>query len=405
MNVQEKSAIFYFSSIPHDFLYQRPQQLYREWRTNFSAWFDFFYVDPPHIKYFPKFLSRKLAHAVPILRLGDASQHDSHLLTAWFQFLYFPAPYYGKRVPSISENPLPRYLFQLLLRRFLGQHTSAKQKKIAIIGSPFWEPIVRNNVFDLVCYDYVDAIDVLATPASYYDARKKHEALIEKSALVFVTAEALKEDVATVAKDKDVVVVSNGVDLQFFEKHKLSRRRGLPYDKTDRKAVGYVGNIGWWFDSALLRAAAERLPHVDFIVVGPFGNRVRRFQDGPSNVRVIGPVQYEQVPAYIESLDVGLIPFKPGPITEASDPVKLYEYFALGKPVVATHLRSMERFDDGHLLRIARTPSEFAEAIEYFLAHDSKAWQASRKQVAQQNSWVSKASIIVRSISAEASKR
>jgi hypothetical protein len=73
--------------------------------------------------------------------------------------------------------------------------------------------------------------------------------------------------------------------------------------------------------------------------------------------------------------------------------------------VVATGIRELKKFDDGQLLRVAETQDEFVNGISAFLKHDAKAWQESRKQIARQNSWLSKATIIMRSIESRIAER
>lgn len=51
---------------------------------------------------------------------------------------------------------------------------------------------------------------------------------------------------------------------------------------------------------------------------------------------MIGSVDYKFIRYFARRFDVALIPFAPGPIAETTSPLKLFEYFALGKPVVAT---------------------------------------------------------------------
>jgi hypothetical protein len=53
-------------------------------------------------------------------------------------------------------------------------------------------------------------------------------------------------------------------------------------------------------------------------------------------VLYLGAVAYDILPAYAMRFDVCFIPFSPGPIAQATSPLKLFEFFALGKPVVVT---------------------------------------------------------------------
>ena len=81
----------------------------------------------------------------------------------------------------------------------------------------------------------------------------------------------------------------------------------------------------------------------------------------------MGPRPYAEVPALVRAFRVGLIPFRRTPLTEAVNPVKLYEYAAAGVPCVTT------RFSDevdgwGEAARVASTPEEFVAAARKVLA-------------------------------------
>ena len=62
------------------------------------------------------------------------------------------------------------------------------------------------------------------------------------------------------------------------------------------------------------------------------------------NVHLYGPQPYADLPAWLERFDVCIIPFKINQVTEATDPVKFYEYLAQAKPVVTTRLPELERY-------------------------------------------------------------
>ena len=157
------------------------------------------------------------------------------------------------------------------------------------------------------------------------------------------------------------------------------------YARTDKKRVGYMGNY-WPVDLDLIYAAARELAAVDFLLIGPlYRQNQRGAHEKPENVFILGTKEREQLPAYAQMFDVALIPFKISTMTDSIDPVKLYEYFSLGKPVVATATREMKKFNDDHLLRVAETQDEFVDAISAFLKYDAKAWQEARRQIARQN--------------------
>jgi glycosyltransferase involved in cell wall biosynthesis len=381
--MSEKTTVFYFSCIPYDFLYQRPQQLLREWRANFADSYAFYYVEYPAVR---RFMARRFHHLKQSLETLLLKKHNKNAEDAFI----------------LTWLGVPRFFRGSAIRRTLRHRCGKTQKKVAIVASQFWEPFVSKDDFDLVCYDYLDPIE--HTVDDFYSVQEQHKKLLGKSDIIFVTAQNLREDALSIADEKDVLTVSNGTDAEFFEMNKNSCEI-TDYTRTDRKRVGYMGTY-WTVDMDLIYAAAQELTDVDFLLIGPpDGQNQRRARQKPDNVFILGTKERKQLPAYAQMFDVALIPFKPSIQTDAIDPVKLYEYFSLGKPVVATRIRELKKFDDGHLLRVAETQDEFVNDINAFLKYDAKAWQESRRQIAWQNSWLSKASVIMTNIERKLAKQ
>jgi len=104
-------------------------------------------------------------------------------------------------------------------------------------------------------------------------------------------------------------------------------------------------------------------PHVSFVVIGPYPQRIARLSRFP-NVHVLGPRPYKDLPAYLQHASVGLIPFRRKGIENFVDdinPLKLYEYMAAGLAVVTTPIGQVEAM--GAPAVIARDAADFAEAI------------------------------------------
>ena len=139
--MNDKTAVFYFSSIEYNFpLYQRPQQLVREWRSNFRG-------------------TRMSSITWSCLRLS-VSWHAVHHLKQSLETLLL------KKRNRNAEDAFvltwlgnPRFFRGSAVRRTLNQLCEKTQTKVAIVASPFWEPFVSKDDFDLLCYDYLDPID------------------------------------------------------------------------------------------------------------------------------------------------------------------------------------------------------------------------------------------------------
>jgi hypothetical protein len=99
----------------------------------------------------------------------------------------------------------------------------------------------------------------------------------------------------------------------------------------------------------------------------------------------LGPRPYATLPGYLRLFDVATIPFRLNRITRATSPLKLYEYFAAGKPVVTTALPECAAFSE---VRIVRDAAGFSAALDAARAQGADlAFRARLRAIAHQNSW------------------
>jgi glycosyltransferase involved in cell wall biosynthesis len=120
--------------------------------------------------------------------------------------------------------------------------------------------------------------------------------------------------------------------------------------------VGYAGHLYPWKGPDVLLAALQELPGVQGLIVGGLDGeadaaRVRALADRlvPGRVTFTGQVEPGRVAACLQDADVLVIPNPPGPVSATyTSPLKLFEYMASGRPVVASDLPSLrEVLTDG----------------------------------------------------------
>jgi teichuronic acid biosynthesis glycosyltransferase TuaH len=182
------------------------------------------------------------------------------------------------------------------------------------------------------------------------------------------------------------VVVENGVDAAAFAG---ADDAPLPDDVTIAlPAAGLVGHISERIDLRFLEAtAATGCP---ILLVGPRpptfdDRRFRELIDRP-NVHWVGPKPFDELPSYMRVIGVGLLPYRDTAFNRASFPLKLLEYLAAGRPVVATDLPAVRTL--GPEVRIGRDPHEFASEVERALAEPGNAAaMAARRALAASRSW------------------
>lgn len=154
-------------------------------------------------------------------------------------------------------------------------------------------------------------------------------------------------------------LVPNGVDLEAY-RDRSARPRALPASPV----ALYLGTL---HDDRLdvplcARAAAELAGRARLVLAGPdlLGTADRERLDTAGIIR-LGPVDRDEVPALLQHADVLIVPHRITAFTDSLDPIKLYEYRAAGRPVVATAVAGFRDSSDP-LIRIAGQ-DDFAHAV------------------------------------------
>ena len=187
-------------------------------------------------------------------------------------------------------------------------------------------------------------------------------------------------------KDK-LVVAHNGVELERFQdlpsKIKCRESLELPLDK---KIVCYAGNIYEGRGIEQLIDVAQRLKDIMFLIVGGLDEDVNRNRSnaeskGIQNVEFVGFVPHKNVPLYLKASNILVMPYttnmtiKGGTKAEQfTSPIKLFEYMAAARPIVATSIPSVkEVLEDGVNSVLVEPDSADAiyEGLEKVLSNDT----------------------------------
>lgn len=103
------------------------------------------------------------------------------------------------------------------------------------------------------------------------------------------------------------------------------------------------------------------MPQYDFVLIGNVTTDVSCFKN-QSNIKLLGEVPYKDLTKYLVSFDVCIIPFIINDLTLCTNPVKVYEYLAAGKPVVATAMPEVVLIEEK--VFIASDAEAFSLSIE-----------------------------------------
>jgi glycosyltransferase involved in cell wall biosynthesis len=200
---------------------------------------------------------------------------------------------------------------------------------------------------------------------------------------VFVVSEHYRRLLAS-ETDRPLILLGNGVELGHF-----AAPRSVPADLAALPGprIGYIGLLSHFLNFDVLEALRRNRRGGTVVLLGPgspatdaaVADFARR--DG---VAVLGPRPYADVPAYMQGLDVGVIPFRASdPYVRGINPNKVYQYLAAGIPVVTTPLLDLAPSPPD--LLFASTPAEFERALEQALTGPPDAGR--RRALAHAHDW------------------
>ncbi len=236
---------------------------------------------------------------------------------------------------------------------------------------------------DVSCYHIDDeyTFSEVEKPNSDFELR-----LLNRVDLVIVHSAALQEKKGHI--NLHTIRIPNGVDYKAF-----STPAPEPADLAviPRPRIGYVGVIKTQLDIDLLYELAQRHPKWSLVLVGPVGYLGSRADDysrlcALPNLHPLGPKPLQQLPAYMQHMDVCMLCYRLDDYTKYIYPLKLHEYLASGRPIVGSAIPALDEFRD--VVSIANTPDEWSDAIQHALVDaNSEEARQHRQRVAAAHDW------------------
>lgn len=227
--------------------------------------------------------------------------------------------------------------------------------------------------------------------ADWYDAAFQRR-LVQDASVVAGSARVLVERLKALGR-ADAHYVPNAADGRLFD---ASRGWPRPAElEAGRRALVYVGSLtGDWIGWAYLTQAARAWPEARLYLVGDAPRAVTSLERLYPNLRFLGLRPIDAVPAILAHADVTLLPFLPGRVSDAVSPIKVFEYLAMGKRVVATPLPELQGLPN---ITFAATSDDFARACGEAPPADPKGLQ-----VAAGHTWAKRVDYLLGALGLEA---
>jgi glycosyltransferase involved in cell wall biosynthesis len=280
--------------------------------------------------------------------------------------------------PWFSRRHDRRINRRLLLRQLRPILAAAGSETIAITTVPVVADLIGGLPVSRWVYYCVD--DFSQWPGVDRAAVGAMEALLIRRADVLVAAsETLQDRLA--ARGRAARLLPHGVDLEHWSTpRKLS---GL-LDGLERPLVVFWGLVDRRMDVDFVHRLSNDLTRGTVVLVGPEADAEPGLEGNPRVARLPG-VAYEDLPGVAAEAAVLVMPYADLPVTQAMQPLKLTEYLATGKPVVARDLPSTRAWADA--LDLAATPEEFSRQVRVRLAEGLPPSQADARRRLKQQTW------------------
>ena len=337
--------LVYLSPVPWESFAQRPHRFVTWFRRRTGGsvlWIDPY---PTRLPYWSdlRLSKSRASHAGPDLKIPD-----------WLRVL---------KLPSLPLEPIPgsawlnRVLWSGGLRKI--RHYSKKQETLLVIGKPsiFAFEVLTTAQHCLSLYDAMDDFSAFYSGLSRISMLRQEHRILGSVDLVWVSSSGLKS--RHLASRKDVRIVFNAVDSSTMKSGEIKNH--LDARKQDTKIFGYIGTIGFWFDWDWIIELARARPKDLVQIVGPLYSMPKI--QLPRNIEILPPCAHEQALLYMAKFDIGLIPFKLNTLTAGVDPIKYYEYRALGLPIVSTNFGEMSLRNDEPGIFLSKAPNDINELI------------------------------------------
>lgn len=204
---------------------------------------------------------------------------------------------------------------------------------------------------DWIIYDCVD---------EFASMQKYEKEMIGISSAVVCTAHRIYDRLRKAYPEKELALIPNAYDATMLA------HKSLPWPKVSPMPpqIGYIGAWAPWVNEKLITKLARALPDCEIIIIGvEFDRKFTLHQ--VENIRYLGHLPHEELKNHLEKFKICIIPFKLTPVTLATNPVKMYEYLAAGKPVVSTGLP--ECIFHSNLIDVAYSTNDFIQKVKYRL--------------------------------------
>ncbi len=304
-------------------------------------------------------------------------------------FLYTAPPVFplGRSFPAING------LNQRIIYRGVKKAMSliGMKRPIFWISDPYFSFFARKHGQRLTVFDWIHDDPGRTESRISRVYRGLLDEVVKKAQIIVTPSRAIYEKYGKT--DRRFHLILHGVDYELFSA--TVDRRPADLESVPSPIIGFSGTVGPAVDLGLIEFLASERKDWSFVFLGDIRIQVKGLRSYP-NIYFLGPRPRQELPHYIGTFSVGIIPYKITPATKTVHPVKTYEYLAAGLPIISTRLPELEYLRGS--IELADTPEEFLHSLEDAIAKDAPDKKIRRREIAREYSWEKRMATIQKAI-------
>ncbi|MEM1392926.1 MAG: glycosyltransferase family 4 protein [Cyanobacteria bacterium P01_D01_bin.116] len=233
-------------------------------------------------------------------------------------------------------------------------------------------------------WNFVEAAVKNGIPAIYEHHHHEDKPFIQEIVknplfqIAVTVADTVKESmISNGMPPEKVIKLHNGYNRLFMQRHpeKAAEWRKKLLKNSREKLVVYSGALEHFKGIDILIEVAQQLPQIQFVCAGGKKERVAHYQQlakekQVDNITFLGFILQQELASLLQAADILAHPHCTGPAATFTSPLKLFDYFASGTPIVSTRIPSLTEFENTKAIAAWCEPdsvTEFAASIERVL--------------------------------------
>ncbi len=224
------------------------------------------------------------------------------------------------------------------------------------------------------------------------DVEKSYQNIISNSNICFAVSEKLCDDFQNF--NNKIYYLPNAVEksLLSYKNHK----KPTEINNIKKPIIGYTGALSFRLDLELIDFVTSQLKDYNFVFIGTSPSSKLKEIANKENVHILPPVKHEKAKEFISSFDVCIVPHEDNEYTKSMNPLKIYEYLALNKPVVTTDINGVAEFQK--TIKIAKDKSDFVKKIKLAIINKKNKNSKKVQKTIKSHTWENRITEIMQKI-------